>query len=881
MSNKFMSEPGIRSKPKEVGNTNLMTTLRLSWQSFKVFLHHYRHSPLQALGILLGIILAVTLLTGVRATNDNAIRSYSESTELLSQRASALLLANQGRMDESWYFRLRQSGFDSPLAVISGNVEDTQGRRLAIQGSDIIAALSASLAQEKQTDKPSENTAKSTAKFTFPKSLPLSRILIGEPILLMSATQAQRVAPQGEIRISGQYYEVIALDDELGLGNRILCDISLAQRLLKAQGKLSYIALFGTKEGLDNRLKQVLGEHYTQHIRILKKDEGQALTALTRSFHLNLNAMSLLAFIVGLFIAYNGVRYSLLKRQGLITKLLQLGLSRRALMLALCYELVLLVIIGSFAGFIFGLQLSQWLQPMVAITLEQLYGARLLPGVFQWRWLVQAILLTLFAAASACLPLYFSLCRQPLARSASRVQLQVTAEQSGVKIFKLASLLLLIAFILSPFTTQYEYSLALMGLVIIAIPLLLPQSLKWGARGLETINTKLPLAPKAKLLNRYILNETRELIAPLSLAMMAMLLALCANIAMNTLVGSFDITLRQWLGNRLHAELYLRPSLDQYSQVQSYLEKQNNISGIYEQWNVSTWFRDIPTNLTTRDDYSLRHTSVMKSQIDNFWPSFFAGESVMISEPLAVKLGVNLGDTIKLGEIAASNALLSSQAASTQLTIGGIYFDYGNPMGEILMNKPLWLSLKRTASFKSLAINTQQADLEQLSQKIQNQFGLSAADIYSQKKIKVEAIKMFNKTFAITSVLNSLTLLVAAIGLFSALVMLTGARQAPLARLYALGLSRFELRFAVFTQMLTIILLTSLIALPTGALLSHLLINKVTLQAFGWTIPIIWDWWACFKLIALALITGALAITLPLYWQTRKPLISSLQQEIL
>lgn len=68
-----------------------LTWLRLTWISLKVFIAHYRHAPIQAGAILLGIALAVTLLIGVKATNDNAVRSYSDATELLSQRADVLL----------------------------------------------------------------------------------------------------------------------------------------------------------------------------------------------------------------------------------------------------------------------------------------------------------------------------------------------------------------------------------------------------------------------------------------------------------------------------------------------------------------------------------------------------------------------------------------------------------------------------------------------------------------------------------------------------------------------------------------------------------------------------------------------------------------------
>ena len=43
----------------------------------------------------------------------------------------------------------------------------------------------------------------------------------------------------------------------------------------------------------------------------------------------------------------------------------------------------------------------------------------------------------------------------------------------------------------------------------------------------------------------------------------------------------------------------------------------------------------------------------------------------------------------------------------------------------------------------------------------------------------------------------------------------------------------------------------------------------------------VWDWQAYFRVVAIALAASALAVLLPLYWQTRKPLVSSLQQEAL
>ena len=403
---------------------------------------------------------------------------------------------------------------------------------------------------------------------------------------------------------------------------------------------------------------------------------------------------------------------------------------------------------------------------------------------------------------------------------------------------------------------------------MVAIPLLLPQCLHW------VVNLLTPAMPKG--LWQYVIAETKEIIAPLALAMMAILLALCANIAMNTLVGSFEITLKKWLDARLHADLYIRPNPNQIDALILLLAKDPKVDAVYEQWTVDSNLNRaetpqtlIPIHLVSRDHISLTDTTVFKTTADDFWQTFTAGHSIMISEPLSIKYRLDIGDKVQL-----------SQLQQHTLTIGAIYYDYGNPKGEVIISQPLWRQSPLPAKPISLAV-TYQGELSTLQNSISQKLNLSSAYMYSQQRIKTEAITIFNKTFSITVVLNSLTLLVAAIGLFSACVMLTQARQAPLARLYALGVSRNQLRMMVIVQMLFIVLLTCLVALPTGALLGYLLIHKVTLQAFGWSIAMVWDWAAYGQVVVIAIISCLLAVSLPLYWQTRKPLISSLQQEAL
>lgn len=844
----------------------------------RLFVSHYRHAPLQASAILLGIMLAVTLLIGVYATNENAKQSYGNVSELLSQQARlSISHRTESSIDESVYFALANGGFNT-IASIEGIATDEQGRLWRVNSSDIIAAISS----RKQQNTDSHSSAAITST-----NIPLAELLSGQAKVLMSLSQRDRLdnlsRKTDRLVLNKVPVEIIAIDDNWGLGTAILADISLAQPLLNMQGKLSYIAVFDSKpadpnatasesdEQLIARLTDTLTQAGIDTSKLnftTRTSEGESLTALTASFHLNLDAMSMLAFVVGLFIAYNGVRYSLMKRQKLLVQIMQQGIDRRTVMFALSLEIICLVFVGCILGFIGGLQLSQWLQPMVAITLEQLYGAKLLPGIWQWQWFVQALILTLSAAFAACIPMLISLIKTPLAQGAQK---QPQNQQFNIihwRQFVIAVLLLLICTVGFAFTEQYRHSLVLLGIISVAIPLLLPQCLHWA------VNLLSPFMPKG--LWQYVIAETKEIIAPLALAMMAMLLALCANIAMNTLVGSFEITLKKWLDARLHADLYIRPNPNQIDALILLLNNDPKVEAIYDQWTIDSNLNrietpqtQVPIDLVSRDHLSLTETTVFKITADDFWPEFTQGHYVMISEPLSIKYQLDIGDKIQL-----------SQLNQHTLTVGGIYYDYGNPQGEAIITQSLWQQSQLPAKPISLAVSYQ-GDITPLQDSISQKINLSSAYMYSQQRIKTEAITIFNKTFSITVVLNSLTLLVAAIGLFSACMMLTQARQAPLARLYALGVSRNQLRIMVLVQMLFIVLLTCLVALPTGALLGYLLIHKVTLQAFGWSIAMVWDWAAYFQVVIIAIVSCLFAVCLPLYWQTRRPLISSLQQEAL
>ncbi|MCL9774191.1 ABC transporter permease [Vibrio methylphosphonaticus] len=820
--------------------------------ALNLFAEHYRQSPLQAAAILIGIVLAVTLFVAVQAINLNAKRSYAESTEQLSAQAQNMIIppAGQNDLPESLYFNLRQHGLSAALPVIEGRVRDKQGRRWSVQGSDLIAALTSRSRYAATNQNGSDENIS-----LFNNALPLPQLLAGKPIVMMSQSQHQILGEVDTLTLDETSTKVVVLPDEWQLGSRMLMDIGFAQQLLGKQGRLSYIAVFDRNNNTQQKWQSLVGAQGQWIVNNQSTDLG----SITDSFHLNLTAMSLLAFLVGLFIAYNGVKYSLLKRNRLLVQIQQAGIAPNFVFSALLIELTILVTIGASIGFLLGIQLSHWLHPTVAITLEQLYGATLLPGTWQWQWLLQALILTLAATLVACWQHFKQRVRQPLASHGGFYQMP-EASNEGV-LFIIGTVLTALALSGLWLSEHHRFTMGWLGLLVVSIPLYVPKTLSLLAHWSER-RTKSGLM-------QYLFAELRELIAPLSLAMMALLLAVTANIGMNTLVGSFEFTLKQWLEQRLHADIYVSPAQGEIANVERALAQFDNVETIYKQYYVDDNLQGLPILLGTKDRDTLEQTMVFKSQVDTFWPRFYQGEVVAISEPTAVKLGLLLGSELTLDAVQGK-----------KLKVGAIFHDYGSPNGEVLLAPKLWFESGFTDVPTSLGIQVsgdQQVAYEQLRQ----QLNLHPSQLYDQTQIKSIALDIFSQTFAITRALNSVTLMVAVVGLFCACFMLLEARKAAIARLYALGVSRRRLMGMVVGQIVVLVSFTLVIALPLGAIVGYVLTDMVTLRAFGWSLQYVWNWGDALSIAAITILVAVMATLLPLWRLVNKPVVSSLQSEVL
>ncbi|GAL31334.1 AttF / AttG component of AttEFGH ABC transport system [Vibrio variabilis] len=169
---------------------------------------------------------------------------------------------------------------------------------------------------------------------------------MGEPIALVSSAHFEQFGKPSVLQLDNVETRLLAVPDDWQLGNRMLVDISFAERLLQKQGKLSYIAVFDASREHFDRWLAIIGSQ----AQWIENTQSSDLASLTDSFHLNLTAMSMLAFLVGLFIAYNGVKYSLLKRRRLLVQLQQAGVTSNTVFSALLIELAIMVSLAHCLG---------------------------------------------------------------------------------------------------------------------------------------------------------------------------------------------------------------------------------------------------------------------------------------------------------------------------------------------------------------------------------------------------------------------------------------------------------------------------------------------------------------------------------------------------
>src|SRR5205814_5250993 len=112
--------------------------------------------------------------------------------------------------------------------------------------------------------------------------------------------------------------------------------------------------------------------------------------------------------------------------------------------------------------------------------------------------------------------------------------------------------------------------------------------------------------------------------------------------------------------------------------------------------------------------------------------------------------------------------------------------------------------------------------------------------IFTNRELRAQAIRVFDRTFAITYALEAVAVVVAIMGVAGALLALVIDRRREFGLLRFLGASTQQIRKWILVEAGIIGLLASIAGFLLGVVLSLILIYVVNKQSFGWTIQFHW-----------------------------------------
>lgn len=791
-----------------------------------VLLSHWRRHRMQFATLLIGLIAATALWSGVQAINQQARSAYDRAAATFGGvRTATLVSPNAATFPQGLFIKLRRAGWPvSP--VLEGRVQ-INGRSIRLLGIE-------------------------------PVTLPVD---VGNAPRLGAADLSSFVAAPGQTLVAQE--TLIDLHEQDGatpsissgaklpplhvqpqlVPEALVVDIGVAQRLLNKPDQVSRL-LIGKAKGKPVALASVVGDQL-QRIEPTAETE---LERLTDSFHLNLTAFGLLSFFVGLFIVNSAVGLAFEQRLPMLRTLRACGASARLVNSVLVIELVALALIAGLIGLVCGYVIAATLLPDVAASLRGLYGAQI-PGQLTLRpeWWLAGIGISVAGAIVAAATSLIKAIRMPVLATAQPQAWQQRQRRWLILQSVAACAVFAVALLLLDYGQSLIAGFGLLAALMLGAALILPAFLEILLLAGQRFARR-PLA-------LWFWADSRQQLSGLSLALMALLLALAVNVGVSTMVETFSRTFIGWLDGRLAADVYVSAADNaQAIAIRNWLKERGEVQAILSGGRAETQVQGQPVELLGLPDHALyRERWPLLETAPRAWTQLVPGNAAFISEQLSRRLNVRVGDVI---EVPASGG-------TWELDIVGIYADYGNPKGQLAVNVAALIRQFPQTPQTRIGLIVPRDKIPGLIAALQQQFALDDRAVADQATVKAESIRIFNRTFAVTSALNAFTLGVAGIALLTSLLTLANSRLPQLAPLWAIGITRPRLAAIELTKTLSVALFTSLLAVPLGLLVAWCLIAIVNVKAFGWRLPFHVFPLQLVELVAVALIASLLAALLP------------------
>jgi putative ABC transport system permease protein len=639
-----------------------------------------------------------------------------------------------------------------------------------------------------------------------------------------------------------------------GNENAILMDIAGAQRALNRFGRVDRILIKLTAnsnlEEWQKKLSGVLPPGVQVRPQGTGTEENQKMLA---AFRWNLRLLSYIALVVGAFLIYNTISVSVVRRRSEIGIVRALGAARRDVLAAFLGEAACLGLAGALVGLPMGRIMAGGAVKLMAATVESLYVSSR-PGAIALTPYSLALALVIgvgVAVISALSPAREAMKVSPVDAMAQgrREYIARTYKGRDLAIAAVLAGLAALASRMPAFAGKPFFGYLATILLIAAAAYAMPALVNFISRIAAGVLGKL-FGVEAMLASRSLaasLRRTSVLVGALATAVAMM-------VSVGIMVGSFRQTVVSWMSHQLPADLYLRPAGDVAAdrhptislELTEMIAKLPGVAAVDRLRAYQISYDGMPATLASIDLQAVRayrHSDFLSGRPTSEVLEQLRGKNnIIVSEPFTYKHKVKAGDTIMLplGETRA------------RFQIVDIFYDYASERGHILMDRDVLLKFLPDETPTNLAVfMAQNAKAEEVRKEIQEAAAGHRILIFSNRDLRTEAVRIFDRTFAITYALEAVAVIVAVMGVAGALIALVIDRRRELGLLRFLGASSGQIRKMILVEAGLLGLLANLAGFVLGYFLSLILVFVINKQSFGWTIRFHWP---------VAVLLGALTV---------------------
>jgi putative ABC transport system permease protein len=797
-------------------------TPRLPSLFWRQVLRHWATHPLLPAINILGVALGVTVFLAIQMANRGALESFRNAVDLVAGRAH---LEIRGNLPEEIFPAVQKTeGVVSATPLVEGIATrpDAPGEYFRILGIDPFTGGDLRVF---------ELSALDGADLDIEQWLREPDALAVSPDV--DAPETLRLLAGGRSVVLRPAFRLKTDDAAISSDPRLAAmDIGWAQQIFALPGRLTSIQLL-LENPVDpspviERLRAIVPP---DAVIVPPARRGGETELMLAAFQLNLTALSLVSMVVGVYLIYNSLSASVVRRRHDIGILRACGASRAEIMALFLGEGLACGFLGTLLGLALAGPLAFVLSEPVGQTVSSLYTLvtiehlALTPGQ-----IVTAFVCGIGASLAASW--------KPAAEAASCDPALVLRQGSLRDEFATAPrrwapwgiACLILSTALSWLALSGNGRLlgfAAVATLIAGTSLLVPL--------VVSLFTRLAKGPgwMVRLASQHLSRSLHRNAVTIA----ALAVASAMTVSVSVMIHSFRASVERWLGNTLSADLFIAPAANDIAGLQSFLPPQS-IDWFRNDSRVETvgTFREIivpwgerSANVAVIDGGARGDLEFLEGDPDAN-EKFFQPGMATVSESFATRHGTRPGDTLEF----------LSPKGPARFEVAGIIRDFTRDSGLVMVHRPNFDAFWNDPRLHSLSITLKNSsDANAVAADFRNQLGRDGEfSIYTNSDLRRRVMEIFDQTFAVTSVLRAIAVIVAVAGVLLSLATLVIEREREIGVLRSQGASRGQIRGLILSEAAMVGFLASLVGVLCGAAMAMILTWVVNKAFFGWSIEL-------------------------------------------